>query len=184
MAVESPGQPRDRSAAGNRPAASTTASVLTPLPGPRASVADSGWIPSHLFRWLASGGPLSPAGLPRWGEVSVTNLLGLPEPVGAVVAARARGTYSPPGLRGPRSDAPRAGGCGGRRLLKGVTPGLRGRQLPFISQLRLQRPLLLRPPPRTHFFLFFPLLPPSPLSLGVAVPLEAEGSGMSRPFLP
>lgn len=92
--------------------------------GPRDSVADCGWISSYPSRWLASGRPFSPPGPPRWGEASVTNLLGLPVPVGAVVAARARGTCSLPGLRGPRSDALRAGGCGGRRLLKGVTPGL------------------------------------------------------------
>lgn len=123
------------------------------FPGPRDCVADGGWISAPPSRWLASGGPFSSQGPPRWGEVSVTNLLGLPAPVGAVGAARARGTCSLPGPeasercasceRWRRAPAPK-----GRHTRTRLTG-----QPPFIFQLRLQRPLLLRPPPRTRLAL-------------------------------
>lgn len=122
--------------------------------GPRGSAADRGRIPCRPSAWLSSGGPFSPLGPPWWGEVSVTNLPGLPVPARAVVAARAPGVGS------------RSGGPGSSKLCVSSgrlqrAPAPKGRrtgtpptgQPPFIFQRRLQRPRLLPSPPRIHFFL-------------------------------
>lgn len=129
-------------------------SVLPPLCGAERQRGHSCSTLSRPSRWLASGGPFSPPGPPRWGEASVTNLQGLPVPAQAVVAARVPGTCSAPG--GPRPSKL----CVGSGLLRRA-PAPKGRhtrtpptgQPPFISQLRLQRPLPLGSPRRTHFFL-------------------------------
>lgn len=94
---------------------------------------------------------------PRWGEVSVTSLLGLRGPARAVVAARAPpGTRSPSGGRRPselcvssrrwwrRVPAPK-----GRHTGTPLPPG----QPPSGAQLRLQRPLPLGSAPQTRLSL-------------------------------
>ncbi|XP_047405763.1 translation initiation factor IF-2-like [Sciurus carolinensis] len=150
-AVESPGQPRDRSPAGNRPAAPTTAFV--PRGGSRAERQHR---PPRLSppptRCVAEPGrAVFSHGPPRWGEVSVTNLLGLPVPARAVVAARAPGVRSRCG--GPRPSKACVSSGRSQRA-----PAPKGRHTgtpptgppPFIFQLRRLRPRRRRAPPRAH----------------------------------
>lgn len=163
-----------------RPGPPPPRSALTPVSGPRGSVANSVRIFAHPSHGLAWGGPLSAQGPPRWGEVSVTNLPGLRVRPRVVVEASALGTCSP-------SDGPRTWKlCDSSRPLRRA-PAPKGRhtrtpltgQPPFIFQLRLQRPLPLWSLPRTHFFLSRlcrPVLTPS----AAAILLGAEESGMSR----
>lgn len=154
MVAESPGPSRDRSPAGNRPAASTTASVLRPHSWAERQRGRQRLNPCSS-RWVARLGRAAfPRGPPRWGEVSVTNLPGLRVPARAVVAARAPGTRSPSGDPRPSKLC-----VSSRRLWRAPAPNgrhprtPRTGQPPFSFQLRLQRPLPLRSPPRTHFFL-------------------------------
>lgn len=162
MAAESPGQPRDRSPAGNGPAASTATSVLTPL-----SRAER----QRDRPWLNPLSSLSVARLRRAVSSSGAASVGRgfrDEPPGATGAGGGRrggsGSWNVFTPRGPR---PWKRCASSRRLRR--APSRKGRhtrtpltgQPPFIFQRRLQRPFLLRSPPRTHFFLS-PLCCPFP----------------------
>lgn len=154
VAAESPGPAPHRSPAGKPPAASTVASVLRPRSWAERQRGRRRLSPRSSFSVARLGRAAFPQGPPRWGEVSVTSLLGLRGPARAVVAARAPGTRSPSG--GPRPSE-LCVSCGRVRR----APAPRGRhtrarptgQPPCGSQLRLQRPLPLRPAPRTPCFL-------------------------------
>lgn len=161
-----------------RPGPPPPCSALTPVSGPRGSVANSGRSFAHPCRWRAWGGPLSAPGPPRWGEVSVTIVPGLRVRPRIVVEASALGTCSP-------SDGPRTWKlCDSSRPLRRAPKGRHTRTPPpgppaFIFQLRVQRPLTPRPLPRTACPLCplrRPGLPPS----DAAILPEAEESGMSR----
>lgn len=182
--MESPGQPRDRSPAGNRPAASTTASVLTALPRPERQ---------RGRLWLDPLSSLSVARLRRPVFASGAASVGRgfrDEPPGAAGAGRGRrggpGSWNVLTPRAPRPSE-RCASC--RRLLRAPAPKGRHTRTPLTAasiHLPAASPAPLPPPAPSSdsFFPFFPRPPPSPLSLGVAAPLEAEVSAMSRPFLP
>lgn len=155
VAAESPGPARHRSPAGNPPAASTVACVFRPRSWAEKQRGRRVLSPRSSSSVARLGRAAFPQGPPRWGEVSVTSLLGLRGPARAVVAARAPGTRSPSGGRRPSELC--VSSRRGRRA-----PAPKGRhtrtpptgQPPFGSQLRLQRPLPPRSAPRTHCFLF------------------------------
>lgn len=125
MAAESPGPARDRSPAGNHPAASTTACELRPHSWAERRRGRQWRNPCSSVSVARLGRAAFPQGPPRWGEVSVTNLLGLRVPARPSWRLELLELAQAPGLRGPRSYACHPSGCGERRLLKGVTPGLR-----------------------------------------------------------
>lgn len=162
VAAESPGQPRNRSPAGNGPAASTATSELTPV-----SRAER----QRGRLWLNPLSSLSVARLRRAVFSSGAASVGRgfrDEPPGAAGAVRGcRGGSGSWNVLTPRGPRPLKRCALSRRLRRALArKGRHARtpltgQPPFIFQRRLQRPFLLRSPPRTHFFLS-PLCRPFP----------------------
>lgn len=162
MAVESPGQPRDRSPAGNRPAASTTASVLTALPRPERQ------------RGRLCLDPLSSLSVARLrrsvfasGAASVGRGF-RDEPPGAAGAGRGRrggpGSWNVLTPRAPRPSK-RCASC--RRLLRAPAPKGRHTRTPLTAasiHLPAASPAPSPPPAPSSdsIFPFFPVRRPLP----------------------